>query len=209
MKFLLQSLNISINSINSLWQIFWDFCDTSELYSIQNKVNIPYNFNLKRSDQIVISRIRIGLSKLTHIHVLKKEQPKCIFCDCPSTLHHIFLECSDTLPARNLHLNNVQTVQDLKYRFISVIFCIFKIFFILNVYVRQMGRSMVPRVKDNNPLGTQKISLKSRIVRAARGTSKFQNWSHLTNSRRRYMAEILPIRRKTLSNQSVNQSNIV
>ena len=35
-----------------------------------------------------------------------------------------------------------------------------------------------------------------------------ENWSHLTNSRRRYMAKILPIRRKTLSNQSINQSNI-
>ena len=41
--------------ISSLWQIFWDFCDTSKLYSIQNKVNVPYNFNLKRSDQVVIS----------------------------------------------------------------------------------------------------------------------------------------------------------
>ena len=50
------------------------------------------------------------------------------------------------------------------------------------------------------------ISMKSRLVRAARGISKFQNWLHLTYSRRRYMAEILPIRRKTLSNQSSNQS---
>ena len=47
--------------INSLWQIFWDFCDRNKLYTVQNKVNIPYNFNLKRSDQVVISRIRIGL----------------------------------------------------------------------------------------------------------------------------------------------------
>ena len=30
--------------------------------------------------------------------------------------------------------------------------------------------------------------------------------TYFTNSRRRYMAEILPIRRKTLSNQSINQS---
>ena len=45
--------------------------------------------------------------------------------------------------------------------------------------------------------------MKSRLVRAARGTSKLQNWSHFTNSRRRYMAEILPIRRITLSNQSI------
>ena len=48
------------------------------------------------------------------------------------------------------------------------------------------------------------ISMKSRLVRAARETSKFQNWSHFTDSRRRYMAEILPIRRKTPSNQSIN-----
>ena len=32
----------------------------------------------------------------------------------------------------------------------------------------------------------------------------FKNWSTLTNSRRRYMAEILPIQRNTLSYQSIN-----
>ena len=42
------------------------------------------------------------------------------------------------------------------------------------------------------------ISMKSRLVRAAMETSKFQNWSHFTNSRRRYMAEILPIRRNSI-----------
>ena len=100
--------------INYRWQIFWDFCDTSKLYSIQNKVNIPYNFNLKRSDQVVISRIRVGHTKFTHSYLLKGEQqPECIFCDCPLNLHHIFLERSDTLPARNLLLNNVQTMNDL------------------------------------------------------------------------------------------------
>ena len=31
------------------------------------------------------------------------------------------------------------------------------------------------------------------------------NLSHLTNSRRRYMAEIFPILRKQVSNQSINQ----
>ena len=65
---------------------------------------------------------------------------------------------------------------------------------------------MVPCVKDNNPLARKRsfhwISMKSRHVRAARETSKFQNWSHLNNCRR-YMTEILPIWRKTLSNQSI------
>ena len=34
--------------------------------------------------------------------------------------------------------------------------------------------------------------------------NKFQNWSYLTYSRRRFMAEILLIRRKTLFNQSIH-----
>ena len=45
------------------------------------------------------------------------------------------------------------------------------------------------------------ISMKRRLVRAARETSTFPK-----SIRRRYMAEILPIRRKTLHNQSFNQS---
>ena len=67
---------------------------------------------------------------------------------------------------------------------------------------------MVPCVNDNNPLARKRpfhwISMKSRFVRAAKETLKFQNWTHLTNSRRRYMAKILPIRYTTISNQSYN-----
>ena len=48
------------------------------------------------------------------------------------------------------------------------------------------------------------ISLKSRLVRAARETLEVHKRSLFINSRRRYMAEILPICRKTLYNQSIN-----
>ena len=42
------------------------------------------------------------------------------------------------------------------------------------------------RVEDNNPLG---ISMKRRLVRAARETSKFHKWSPFIKSRRRYFAD--------------------
>ena len=48
------------------------------------------------------------------------------------------------------------------------------------------------------------ISTKRRLVRAARETSKFHRWSSCINSIWPYMAEILPIRRKTLYDQSIN-----
>ena len=58
--------------INSLRQIFWEFYDTSKLYSMQ-KVNKPYNSCLKRSNQVIILRIHIGHSKLTYTYLLKEE----------------------------------------------------------------------------------------------------------------------------------------
>ena len=61
------------------------------------------------------------------------------------------------------------------------------------------------------PLCTQKsvsldfdeATLLPQLMRDARETTRFQNWSHLTKSRRCYMAEILPIRCKTQCNQSI------
>ena len=70
---------------------------------------------------------------------------------------------------------------------------------------------MVPLVKDNNPLGIQKtISLdfdEEGLVRSARETLKISKLFTLNQNLRRYMAEILPIRRKTLSNQSLKKTD--
>ena len=49
------------------------------------------------------------------------------------------------------------------------------------------------------------ISMNCRLVRASKENQKFQNWSFLTKNCGRYMAEILPIRRKPLTNQSIYQ----
>ena len=51
--------------LNFLWHDFWDFFDTIKLF-LKNKANKPNNSHLKHSDQVIISRIRIGHSKLTH-----------------------------------------------------------------------------------------------------------------------------------------------
>jgi hypothetical protein len=58
--------------INYLWQTYWDSYHTSNLYSIQNKVNKPCNIVLKREDEVIISRLRIGHSKLTHSYLINK-----------------------------------------------------------------------------------------------------------------------------------------
>ena len=70
----------------------------------------------------------------------------------------------------------------------------------LYFYVRRMGRWMVPLVKDNNPHGTVSLGFDEEYAREDR-QENFPTWLLVTKSRRRYMAEILPKRRKTLSNQ--------
>ena len=65
-----------------------------------------------------------------------------------------------------------------------------------------------PVSRKTTPLGTQKtVSLdfdEKEARMAASGNSKIKNRSHLTNSHRRYMAEILPIQCKLYPiNQSI------
>jgi hypothetical protein len=108
----------------TLWQNYWDFHDTNKLYSIQCKVNnvklIRYQFwctryvILKRDDEVIISRLRIGHSKLTHSYLLNKEfQPGCISCNCPLSIYHILLECCDYTPIRIRLFGNIQFMRDL------------------------------------------------------------------------------------------------
>jgi hypothetical protein len=100
--------------VSSLWQIHWDFHDTSKLYSIQNNVNKPWNITRKREDKVIISRLRIGHSKLTHSYLLNKElQPECMSCSCPLSICNILLECCDFTPMRNRLFDNIQSTRDL------------------------------------------------------------------------------------------------
>ena len=49
-----------------------------------------------RRDQVILTRCRIGHSRLTHGHLLKGElAPECIPCQCPRTLRHVLVECTD------------------------------------------------------------------------------------------------------------------
>ena len=105
LKLLLQTLNISYNSISVIQANYI-------LFKIKSTYHIILILNA--TTKLLFQEFVLVIQKLTHTYLLKgDQQPECIFCDCLLILHHIFLEFSDTLPARSLLLNNVQTVQDL------------------------------------------------------------------------------------------------
>ena len=70
-----------------------------------------------RKEDIILSRLRIGHSRLTNKHYLANEDPpECIPCNTPLTIKHVLLECVDTADIRKQYFS----CPDLKTLFNSV-----------------------------------------------------------------------------------------
>ena len=91
------------NHIKTKWQQEWDNQPATKLYHITPSVGkAPQSHAGSRRDQVVLTRCRIGHSYLTHVCLLKGEPfPECIGCQCPQTLKHILLECTDFMALRH------------------------------------------------------------------------------------------------------------
>ena len=79
------------------WQTLWNETPFNKLKEIEPIVNqhrlVP---KLSRREEIVLARLRIGHTRLTHSCLLKREErPYCIGCDTPFTVRHFLLDCAD------------------------------------------------------------------------------------------------------------------
>ena len=125
--------------INSLFQAKWDACVGNKLHEINetfqpsskiysgvgnklHEINKTFQPSSKiysdtRKEHIILTRLRIGHSRLTHKHYLANEDPpECIPCKTPLTIKHVLLECVDTADIRIQYFN----CPDLKTLFSSV-----------------------------------------------------------------------------------------
>jgi len=60
--------------------------------------------SLSRRDEVVINRLRIGHTRCTHSYLLTgADQPECTTCQCPLTVKHILVECTDFNDTHNKH----------------------------------------------------------------------------------------------------------
>ena len=59
-----------------------------------------------RKEDIILTRLRIGYSRLTHKYYLANEDPpECIPCNSPLTIKHVLIECVDTADTRKQFFN--------------------------------------------------------------------------------------------------------
>ena len=90
------------------WQDSWDSTPTNKLFSIKPVLgkNKPHT-SLCRRDETVLTRIRIGHSRITHSYLLSREnQPICDHCKCVFTVKHILLECPSTAVVRHKYFSS-------------------------------------------------------------------------------------------------------
>ena len=67
-----------------------------------------------RSDEVVLSRLRLGHSYLTHSYLLKGEPPpECVACNCRLTISHILVDCFEYIFFRLILFENNFTSADL------------------------------------------------------------------------------------------------
>ena len=87
-----------------MWQQSW-----SDPANQNNKlVNIKPDFGewlpglwTNRREEIILARLRIGQSYITHSYLLKgEEEPQCIPCNALLTIKHILVNCVDLAPIR-------------------------------------------------------------------------------------------------------------
>ena len=86
------------------WERTWRLLINNKLKEIKPDLEPRRKSGLKRSEEVVINRIRIGHTALTHRHLLEGQNPpRCVPCNCELTVKHILVECPRLDTVRRQH----------------------------------------------------------------------------------------------------------
>ena len=108
--------------LSNAWQMKWDRMTNNKLQQIKPKIGPPFLVKTCRRDQVVLNRIRIGHSRLTHSFLMNQgrnaPKPECHFCcrKVPLTVEHVIIKCEYFSVIRSNYFN----VHNLKEMFDKV-----------------------------------------------------------------------------------------
>ena len=89
--------------IKNMWNNEWREVRGNKMREIKDNVSEwKSSIQRRRRDSIILTRLRIGHSKLTHQYLMeKREQPYCNDCIVPLTIKHVIAECPSYSDIRN------------------------------------------------------------------------------------------------------------
>ena len=89
--------------IREVWSLEWREMDNNKLRTIKDSIDVWPSSNLRnRTHSIILTRLRIGHSKVTHQYLMEHGvQPYCLDCLVPLTIKHIIAECPSFIETRS------------------------------------------------------------------------------------------------------------
>jgi len=87
------------------WQKTWNNSTGNKLQSVKPTIDeTKQQKPVSCREAVVLNRLRIGHTRLTHSYLLSHDdQPECMTCQCPLTVEHILIECTDFNNVRAKH----------------------------------------------------------------------------------------------------------
>ena len=96
------------------WQKSWDHQTQNKLHHIQDTITEWLaGYRRNRIKEVIMSRLHIGHTHITHSHRLKREDfPVCSTCKVPLTVKHILINCDRFRQIRPKHYqtNNLKNL---------------------------------------------------------------------------------------------------
>ena len=92
-------------SLKERWQNEWNSTQRNKLRAIKQSVNVWQLSSHRSRTEVVLPRLRIGHTRLTHGHLMEGRPPDfCLGCLVPLTVEYILVECPEYLAERRLYL---------------------------------------------------------------------------------------------------------
>ncbi|XP_068224033.1 uncharacterized protein [Palaemon carinicauda] len=89
--------------LRETWSFYWEL-ENQKMSEIVKSSHPRAYFDMQRSREVVLCRMRIGHTRLTHSFLMSGEhQPFCEDCLVPLTVKHILTECPNYLTERIRH----------------------------------------------------------------------------------------------------------
>ncbi|XP_071037871.1 uncharacterized protein [Parasteatoda tepidariorum] len=86
------------------WQNDWENEINNKLHDIKPSIKSYKSLNISRKQEVILNRLRIGHSRLTHKHLLLNETaPECSHCREQLTIKHILTKCNEFKTQRQRH----------------------------------------------------------------------------------------------------------
>ena len=96
-------------------QFFWDQQVQSKLHAVHPELGLWLHSSERRRDKLILCRLRIGHTHLTHRHLLVGDPPPvCVSCQERLSVEHILIHCAENIKTWNSNIN-VNTVREVWY----------------------------------------------------------------------------------------------